>query len=137
MLFLVFCLLGAPATEHETSFVVYPADCNHNGTLFGGKIMAEMDRCAGVATRRWLYGSNAKDAVTISADGISFRKTGKVKDMIFVRAKIIDVGKKTVTLGVNVERETSDGEREILAIGTFVFCAVDLVTGKAIEHGRK
>jgi hypothetical protein len=40
----------------STCFVVFPQDCNANfPMLFGGKVLAEMDRCAGIAVRRTLY----------------------------------------------------------------------------------
>lgn len=135
-LFALVFLTACPAT-HETSFVVYPADCNANGTLFGGKIMSEMDRCAGIAARRFLYGSSAKDAVTIGVDRLVFHKAAKTKDLIFVSAEITKVGEKTIAMSVKVERETGDGKRERIADGLFTYCAVDLATGKSIAHGKK
>lgn len=121
--------------EHTTSFVVFPQDCNANPPmLFGGKILSEMDRCAGITTRRLLYASpEAKDAVTIAIKDVTFHKAGEIKDLIFVTGKVVELGKKTVKIYVKAEKETETG-RELLVDGYFIFCAYDLKTRKAVEH---
>jgi acyl-CoA hydrolase len=114
---------------HTTSFVVFPADCNANSPmLFGGKMLAEMDRTAGIATRRLLYHSPlAKDAVTVSQK-CDFKKAAAVKDLLFITATVTDLGEKSVKMMVTVDRE-------IIAEGQFVFVAFELETKKAIPHG--
>lgn len=104
--------------------------------LFGGKLLAEMDRCAGITTRRFLYASpaGAKNAVTLAINNVTFRKGAEVKDLIFVTGTVVKVGGKTVTVKVAAERETATG-RELLVDGEFVFCAFDLETKKGIAHG--
>ena len=125
--------------EHTTSFVVQPQDTNHNyPMLFGGKVLAEMDRCAGITTRRFLYHSptGAKDAVTIAINSVKFLKGGEVKDLLFVSGKVIKVGEKSITVKVTVERETKKG-KELLTEGEYVFVAYDLGLRKAVVHGLK
>lgn len=123
---------------HSTSFVVYPADTQHHGTLFGGKILAEMDRCAGIVTRRLLWASptGARDAVTVSVESVTFRKAGEVKDLIHVRGTVIGLGTKSIRIKVEVVRETETG-CELLADGVFVYVAYDRTAKKAVEHGLK
>ena len=120
----------------ESAFVVYPADCNHLGSLFGGKIMSEMDRVAGIATRRFLYASETRDAVTIAINKVRFLKAGAVKDLVIVSGEVVAAGEKSITIAVKVERETDRG-RELLADAEFVFVAFDLREKKAAAHGLK
>lgn len=134
------CSLGLSGDinrEFSTSFVAFPQDCNANPPmLFGGKLLAEMDRCAGIATRRFLYSSpaGAKDAVTVGIDKVRFHKAAKVKDLLVVTGRVANAGKKSVTIFIIVERETRDG-REVIADGEYTFVAYDLAEQKAIEHG--
>jgi len=139
--FAVFVCLASsqqPARNvtHSTSFVVFPADCNANPPmLFGGKLLAEMDRCAGITTRRLLYDSpSARDAVTLAINSVTFHRPAEVKDLVLVSGTVTKVGAKTVTINVVAERELP-GRRELLADGQFVFCAYDLAQKKAVPHG--
>jgi acyl-CoA hydrolase len=124
-------------SSFTTAFVVFPADCNALGTLFGGKILGEMDRTAAITVRRFLYASGVtQDAVTLSIENVTFKKPGKVKDLVFITGKVTKVGKKTITVSVTVEKEVSSSLREELTSSIFVFCAVDK-DKKSIEHGVK
>jgi len=123
--------------SHSTSFVVFPQDCNANPPmLFGGKIMAEMDRTAAITVRRFLYKSPLKvrDAVTVAVDKVAFLRSAKVKDLIVVHGEVVDTGAKSVTVAVTVSRDTAEG-RETLVTGSFVFAAFDLEKGVAVPHG--
>ncbi len=124
-------------TKHETSFVVFPVDCNANPPmLFGGKVLSEMDRCAAIAARRLLYGSPATgDYVTVGVNNVKFIKSGQVKDLIYVKAEVVKLGEKSITINVVVERETKDLKRETLATAEYVFVAYDVVNKKAVSHG--
>jgi acyl-CoA thioesterase YciA len=131
---------GAPARlnlEHSTSFVVYPADANHLGTLFGGKTLAEMDRAAGIAVRRLLYGSAAKRAVTARIDGVRFLRPGRVGDLVFLECRVEKLEGAEVGVHVAAAREADGGARETLARGVFTFVAIDPGTGKPAGHGLK
>lgn len=123
--------------EHGTSFVVYPKDTNHMGTLFGGKTMTEMDRAAGVTVHRFLYASKVKRAVTTGADSVRFLRPGRVGDLVYVTGKVSAVGEKFINVDVTVQRELDGGARETLAEAGFTFVAVDPETGKAAAHGLR
>ncbi len=134
-----------PAGVSTSSFVVFPVDCNANPPmLFGGKILAEMDRIAGITTRRFLYESptGAKDAVTIAINGIKFHRSAQVKDLVVVQGTVTKIGDKSVTVSVRVERESLEDKlivRELLAEGEFVFVSVTIdpetKQSKSIPHG--
>ncbi len=126
---------GPLNTTHATSFVVYPKQTNHMGTLFGGRVVSEMDRTAGIAVRRLLYASTARSAVTVAISEVSFKAPGKVGDLVFVTADVVALSRKTITLKVRAERENADGTRTLLADAVFIFAA--MADGKSAEHGLK
>lgn len=128
----------APARKlnlaHSTSFVVYPADTNHMGTLFGGKLLAEFDRTAGIAVRRLLYASRCGRAVTAGAEAVRFLQPASVGDLILVNARVTRLGERSVTVELEAVRETRDSSVKV-ADAVFTFVAVDPATGKAAGHG--
>lgn len=129
----------APAGElnltFSTAFVVFPADCNANPPmLFGGKLLAEMDRTAGIAARRLLFAAPVKDAVTAGAS-VEFLKSGRVKDLVVVTATVVGLGEKSIRINVRAVRETAAGGGERLAEALFVFVAYDLTADKSVPHG--
>lgn len=120
----------------ERSFVVTPSDLNHNNTLFGGKILSEMDREAGITARRFLYNSKTtKDAVTASIESVKFHKACNQRDLVITSGLITQVGKKTITIQVRVEKELEDGTRQLVAEAIFVFVAYDFNKRSSVEHG--
>lgn len=129
----------------SSAFVVFPADCNANPPmLFGGKLLAEMDRMAGIVTRRFLYDSptGARDAVTVAINNVTFHRPAKVKDLVAVFGIVTKIGEKSITVNIRAEREILGGGcvvRELLAEGEFVFVSVTInpETNKttAVPHG--
>jgi acyl-CoA hydrolase len=145
MISLILCLmlqqplLGPPPLqlEHSTSFVVFGGDTNSNPPMaFGGKLFSEMDRTAGVATKRLLYSSAVKDYVTKSGS-IEYKQPAYVKDLLFVTAKVIKLGEKSITMRVTITRETGPGKQEVIAVGEFVYVSFDLAAKKSAPHGLK
>ncbi len=86
--------------EQETShsFMVFPEDLNYAGTLFGGKILAEMDKTAAKAARRMLYGTECNGAVTASLDKVDFKKPAQLGDIIELTAHITRLGRTSIEI---------------------------------------
>lgn len=124
--------------EWSSSFVLFPADTNHIGIGFGGKLLAEMDRIAGITTRRLLYDSVRTNlAVTAGITDVEFENFCKVGDLLIVTGKVVKLGRTSITVYVTVERETGhvgSAQRTIVAKGTFTFVSWDGVS-KSIAHG--
>lgn len=121
-----------------SEFVLYPADTNHYNTAFGGKLLAEMDRAAGIEVRRFLYDSKVvKTAVTIGINNIKFHKAAVVGDLLVTKSTIINVGDKTVTIRIGVYKEISLSDTELICSGEFVFCAYDFENKCSVAHGLK
>lgn len=123
------------AKESETahSFMVFPEDLNYAGTLFGGKMLAEMDRAALKASRRLLYSTACDGAVTVSLDKVDFVSPAHLGDIIELRARIVALGRTSIHILVHVTREDHSGKIETICNANFVF--VSMKDGKPFAHG--
>lgn len=102
--------------------LVMPGQTNHYGTLFGGQLIAQMDKAASIAATRYCKG----DCVTVSVDNIVFEKPVKLGETIIVSARLIYVGKTSMLVRVKAEAETKESEvKTIISCADFVFVAVD------------
>jgi acyl-CoA hydrolase len=114
------------------SFMVFPEDLNYAGTLFGGKVLAEMDRVAAKAARRLLYGTPCDGSVTVSLDKVDFISPAHLGDFIELTANIKKLGRTSMEIHVFVSKEDFTGAVSKICEGTFVF--VSLKDGKPYPH---
>jgi acyl-CoA hydrolase len=115
------------------SFTVFPQDLNYADTLFGGKVMAEMDIAGVKVVRRALYGTGADGAVTASVDRIDFKKPGFLGDLITMVAEIKTLGKSSIQTKITVTRESQEGFCEEICAANFTFVAMK--DKKSYQHG--
>lgn len=119
-------------TVSISSFLVFPEDMNYAGTLFGGKILAEMDRAALKAARRALYGTGCDGAVTVSFDKVDFKKPAHLGDIIELTATITRLGRTSIQIHVLVSKEDHAGTIENICEASIVFVSVK--GGKPYPH---
>lgn len=96
-----------------TSLRVFPQHCNHhNGMIFGGEMLTQMDLVAAAAVTRFLYDSpkGVSEALTVGVDKVTFHKGAKVGDLIIFTATITDVGQKRISVNVSAEKESLEEE---------------------------
>lgn len=115
------------------SFTVFPQDLNYSDTLFGGKVMAEMDIAGVKVVRRALYGTGADGCVTASVDRIDFHKPAFLGDLIVMTSEIKSIGKSSVQVRITVNRESTIGEIEEICAANFTFVAMK--DKKPFKHG--
>jgi acyl-CoA hydrolase len=96
-------LTGRPCREsqHQTSELMMPQDANILGHVFGGAILALMDKCAAVAAFRHAR----SNCVTASIDRVDFREPIHVGDLVVMQASINFAGRTSMEVGVRVEAE--------------------------------
>ncbi|MFC6591579.1 acyl-CoA thioesterase [Deinococcus lacus] len=112
----------APRSRARMLEVVFPKDTNYHGTAFGGWLLSLMDKAASVAAVRHAGGA----VVTARMDGVDFRLPLRVGDAVALDARVLKVGRTSMTIQVDVYREhMASGEQELATTGTFVFVAVD------------
>ena len=115
------------------SFTVFPQDLNYADTLFGGKVMGEMDIAGVKVVRRALYGTGADGAVTACVDRIDFKKPAFLGDLITMIAEIKTLGKSSIQTKISVSRETTMGVIEDICAANFTFVAMK--DKKSFPHG--
>jgi acyl-CoA hydrolase len=106
------------------SFTVFPDGLNYFGTLFGGKVLAEMDIAAGKAVRRLLYNTGCDGAATVSVDKVDFKRPAYLGDIIELEAEIVSLGNTSVKIRVTVTKEDSTGEVNQICEACFTFVAL-------------
>lgn len=111
------------AAEPLTMFeLVFPGDLNSHGTMFGGKVLAQMDKCAGMCVRRWCH----QTPVTASIDAIQFCTPIHQGQMVETRAYVVYVGRTSCMVKVTVYADdTTTGDRHFCCEGYFTMVGVD------------
>lgn len=111
-----------PAGEPALRVTTMPADANPYGDIFGGWLMSQMDMAAGLVAARHAKGR----AVTIAVDAMQFHRPVVVGDEVSVYARLVRVGRTSMT--IEVESWCRDRHGEQLCKVTearFVFVAID------------
>jgi acyl-CoA hydrolase len=100
---------------------VFPTDTNHLGTIFGGALVAWMDKAAAFAAIRRARST----VVTASIDSIDFKVPIKQGDIVELVARVERVGRTSLRTRVEVNREDAlDGSRQLCTVGHFTMVAV-------------
>jgi len=103
--------------------VPMPADCNANGDIFGGWVMAQVDIAGSVLPARLVRGRMA----TVAVNQFIFKQPVKVGDILSFFARIAKVGRTSVTVQVEVyaERYRSQGEYSKVTEAQLTYVAID------------
>jgi acyl-CoA thioesterase YciA len=113
---------GEPAVRT----LAMPADTNPSGDIFGGWVLAQMDLAAGIVAAQRSRGRVA----TAALDGMSFHKPIYVGDLVSCYARVIRIGRTSMTVLVDtfVLRGRTGDEVKVTE-GRFTLVAID-------EQGR-
>lgn len=106
----------------EQVYQVFPNDLNQNGTVFGGLIMAHMDRLSGVVAAR-----HAESVVvTVSVDAVHFMLPARRGDVLVMHASVNRAWHTSMEIGCRVEAESPfTGERRHVLSAYLTFVATD------------
>lgn len=109
-------------SQHETSELMMPHHANNLGHVFGGVVLAMMDKTAAVAALRHCR----MNVVTASIDRVDFREPIHVGDLVVMQASVNFVGRTSMEVGVRVEAEDLlSGRRRHTNSCYLTFVAVD------------
>lgn len=116
-------------SQHETSELMMPQHANNLGHVFGGVILAMMDKTAAVTAIRHARMS----CVTASIDRVDFREPIHLGDLVVMKASVNYVGRTSMEVGVRVEaEELISGNRRHTNSAYITFVAVDR-NGRPLE----
>jgi acyl-CoA hydrolase len=115
-------LAACPAPEVHMADIVLPNQTNNHNTMFGGEVMALMDRAAGIAALQFCR----KPVVTASSERIDFRTPIQAGEIIEAVARVIYVGRTSMITRVHIYAEHPlVGDRRVCTTGYFSMVAVD------------
>lgn len=107
----------------------FPSDLNHAGTVFGGWVMAKMDKAASIQVEEVVHAP----AVTVSVSNFSFLKPIHNGDVFMVYTKVDRIGNTSIDIGVElIVRSKEDLTEYKVTQGVFTFVAVD-ANGKPVK----
>lgn len=100
----------------EMTELVLPEDSNPRGSIFGGRVLALIDKCAAMVAIR----HTRADVVTVALDSVEFRNAVKTGDLIVLRGRLNAAFGSSMEIEVEVESEDPyTGERRTTT-GAFV-----------------
>ena len=100
-----------------------PADCNANGDIFGGWVMAQVDLAGAVLPARYTKGRMA----TVAVNEFIFKQPVRVGDILSFFSKVSRIGRTSVTVKVEVyaERFQAQGEYIKVTEASVTYVAID------------
>ncbi len=103
--------------------VPMPADANHNGDIFGGWIMAQVDVAGGTVAGRVARGRVA----TVAVNSFVFKQPVQIGDVLSFYADVVRVGNTSVTVNVEVYAERGREDTRVVKVteATLTFVAID------------
>jgi acyl-CoA thioesterase YciA len=104
--------------------VPMPADANHNGDIFGGWIMAQVDVAGGIVAGRVARGRVA----TVSVNSFVFKQPVQIGDVLSLYADVVRIGNTSITVDVQVFAERGREEAKIVKVteAVLTYVAIDL-----------
>ncbi len=99
------------------------ADSNHNGTMFGGWLMGQVDIAGSIPALQRARGP----VVTAAVKSMNFHAPLFIGDLVTLYAEISATGRSSITVDVDVwiERNCADLQTINVADARLVFVAVD------------
>jgi len=100
-----------------------PADCNANGDIFGGWVMAQVDLAGSVIPARHARGRMA----TVAVNEFIFKQPVRVGDILSFFAGVTRIGRTSITVKVEVfaERFHTQGQYVKVTEASVTYVAID------------
>jgi acyl-CoA hydrolase len=101
---------------------VFPNDVNNHNTLFGGRLMSDVDQVASISAAR----HSRRECVTASTDSVDFLHPIRPSDSVCFESFVTWTGSSSMEVFVKIVAEDlKTGERKIAATAFLTFVALD------------
>lgn len=104
------------ASRVEMTEIVLPEDTNPKGSIFGGRVLALIDKCAAVAAMRHAR----SEVVTVSLDSVDFRSGVRAGEILVLRGRLNAAFGSSMEVEVEVEAEDPLSGSRTLTTSAFV-----------------
>ena len=100
-----------------------PGDCNANGDIFGGWVMAQVDLAGSVVPARYTQGRMA----TVAVNQFIFKQPVRVGDILSFFSSLTRIGRTSITVQVEVyaERIRTQGHYIKVTEASLTYVAID------------
>ena len=100
-----------------------PADCNANGDIFGGWVMAQVDLAGSVVPARYVAGRMA----TVAVNQFIFKQPVRVGDILSFFAEVTRIGNTSITVQVEVYAERYHSQKNYVKVteASLTYVAID------------
>ena len=120
---------SAPKVELPTDkelvlkVIPMPSDCNANGDIFGGWVMAQVDMAGAVIPARYTRGRMA----TVAVNQFVFKQPVRVGDILSFFSSVARIGRTSVTVLVEVYAERIHAQGHYLKVteASVTYVAID------------
>lgn len=104
-----------------------PDQLNHHGNVFGGEILALIDKCGGVVARRHAR----MPVVTVLVDRVEFQEPVYATDYVEAHGRLVYVGRTSMEVMVTVDAENVEsGQRRRTNTCFLTYVALDRLNGR-------
>jgi acyl-CoA hydrolase len=101
---------------------VFPNDVNNHNTLFGGRLMSDLDQVASISAAR----HSRSECVTASTDSVDFLQPIRTTDSVCFESYVTWTGRSSMEVFVKIIAENlKSGERKIAATALLTFVALN------------
>lgn len=109
--------------ELVLKMIPMPADCNANGDIFGGWVMAQVDMAGSVIPARYVDGRMA----TVAVNQFIFKQPVRVGDILSFFSDVTRIGTTSITVQVEVyaERFRAQGHYIKVTEASLTYVAID------------
>jgi|TARA_B100001059_G_scaffold42829_1_gene34654 acyl-CoA hydrolase len=102
--------------------LVLPSETNPLGNMFGGELLARMDRAASISARRHCR----RIVTTVSVNHVAFNKMIPLGSVVTIEAKVSRAFKSSMEVVMDIWIEDREsGTRKKSNVGIYTFVAVD------------
>jgi len=109
------------STVHMTE-IVLPADTNPKGTIFGGRVLALIDKCAAIAALRHSRG----EVLTVAMDSVVFLSGARQGNILTLDARLNAAFGSSMEVEVSVHsEEPGSGARRLTTTALVTMVGVD------------
>ena len=106
----------------EMTELVLPEDTNPRGSIFGGRVLALIDKCAAMVAIR----HTRADVVTVAMDSVEFRNAVRVGDVLVLRGRLNAAFGSSMEIEVEVRSEDPySGDRKLTTRAFVTMVCVD------------
>ena len=119
-----------------SSFFVFPNGLNHGNTLFGGKMLAEIDCEAAKVARNVIFDTDATNAVTACFDRVDFKCPARQGDLVIMEADVVSFGRTSMEIVVRCYVHNGPDRSNWREICTANAIFVAMKDEKPFPHGK-